>query len=413
MVNNERKNSGDCSLADRARQWAQMDPNPTTKAFVLELVSQMDHDENVKSDLEVMFPCYGRIGFGTAGLRAKMSPGPLGMNDLIIVQTTQGLARYCQAQRGIDEEGKKLSAVVGFDHRQNPSLGLSSRSFALLAKLVFEESGMDCLLLDVTDGFVHTPLVAFATKRLGAAVGCMITASHNPKLDNGFKVYWKDGCQIRPPLDTQITDSILEAENLAPWTHYGETLERKRHENRGKYDLCFGLSDPIETERLANEYFDAIKSSGLVSGQASLLEEEGWIPPRVVYTAMHGIGHPWAVRCYKVFELQQFLSVPTQERPDPEFTTVTFPNPEEKGALNHATKFAEENCCDLVFANDPDADRLAVAEKCRVSGRWTVFTGDQIGTMLGHWLWSTLAKKADKVSFLFPTQCKLDPILLD
>lgn len=177
---------------------------------------------------------------------------------------------------------------------------------------------------------------------------------------------------------------------------YGSILEKKRKEYDGSADLCFGLSDPAETQRLANEYFDCIKASGIVSGQASLKIEEGWIPPRVAHTALHGVGHPWAVRCYEVFGMQPFLSVPIQEKPDPHFPTVSFPNPEEKGALDHAMKFAEANNCDIVFANDPDADRLAVAEKCRNSGKWTVFTGDQIGTMLGHWLWSTLGKKSGK-----------------
>jgi len=373
-----------------------MDPNPTTKEYVLALVSRIDREEDAKSELQLLFPRDRRIGFGTAGLRSKMSPGPLGMNDLIIVQTTQGLARCCQAQNEKCAVGKELVAVVGFDHRANTSLDISSRSLALLTKIVFEEAGMKCILLDCVDSFVHTPLVAFATKRLGASVGCMITASHNPKLDNGFKVYWNDGCQIRPPVDEQIANFITKQENLTPWSDYGSILSKKRKENEGSTDLCIGLSDPIETTRLANEYFESIKSSGLVTGQSALLGEEGWNPPVVAHTAMHGIGNPWAVRCYATFDLRPFLSVPIQEKPDPAFTTVSFPNPEEKGALDHAMKFAEENGCDLVFANDPDADRLAVAEKCRESGTWNVFTGDQIGTILGHWLWSNMSKKTDK-----------------
>lgn len=372
-----------------------MDPNPRTQDYVMSLVSRIKYcDEDAKSELANLFPSAGRIGFGTAGLRSKMSPGPLGMNDLIIVQTTQGIARYCQDQNEMLGQRKKLIAVVGFDHRANRSLDLSSRSFALLTKLVFEEVGINCVLLDCMNDFVHTPLVAWATKRLGAAVGCMITASHNPKLDNGFKVFWSDGCQIRPPIDANISNFILK--ELRPWRDYKSVVAAKKKENDGKNDLCFGFSDPAETERLATDYFDSIKTSGLVTGQAVLLNEEGWIPPRVAYSAMHGVGHQWAVRCYEAFELQPFLSVPLQEKPDPDFTTVPFPNPEEKGALDYATRFAEDNNCDIIFANDPDADRLAVAERCRQNGKWTVFTGDQIGTMLGHWLWSTL-KKSEKV----------------
>lgn len=150
------------SLGDRARSWAQMDPNPTTKKYVMSLVSRMNQDEDAKIELESLFPFSQRVTFGTAGLRSRMSPGPLGMNDLVIVQTTQGIARYCLSQSTMNGQGKKLIAVVGFDHRANPSLGLSSRTFALLTKLVFEETGIHCVLLDCVDSFVHTPLVAFA-----------------------------------------------------------------------------------------------------------------------------------------------------------------------------------------------------------------------------------------------------------
>jgi phosphomannomutase len=116
---------------------------------------------------------------------------------------------------------------------------------------------------------------------------------------------------------------------------------------------------------------------------------------------MHGIGHKFASKVFEVFELPPFKAVPAQKDPDFTFPTVPFPNPEEKGALDLAKKYAEENGCDIVLANDPDADRLAVAERDRSSGEWTVFTGDQIGTMLGHWIWNQIGKNCGKVSLIF------------
>ena len=135
----------------------------------------------------------------------------------------------------------------------------------------------------------------------------------------------------------------------------------------------------------------------MINGQGKIPFEGNNKPPKIAYSAMHGVGHPWAVRAFETFGLQPFLSVPEQKEADPTFPTVPFPNPEEKGALDLAMKFATENDCDIVLANDPDADRLAVAEKCRESGTWTTFTGDQIGAMLGHWIWETLGKNSEKV----------------
>jgi hypothetical protein len=114
---------------------------------------------------------------------------------------------------------------------------------------------------------------------------------------------------------------------------------------------------------------------------------------------MHGVGRPFAEQIFSVFGLPPFVSVPQQDVPDPTFPTVAFPNPEEKGALDMAKAHAELHGCDVVLANDPDADRLAVAERCRKTGEWTVFTGDQIGALLGSWLWNTIGKTSDKVNF--------------
>ena len=330
------------------------------------------------------------------------------MNDLVIIQTTQGLARYCQKyqeelnqQEGNDNDddsgnNKKLLAVIGYDHRSNPSLNLSSQSFAILSKLAFLEAGYDCILLD---GFIATPLVAYAITKLEANVGIMVTASHNPKDDAGFKVYWRDGCQIRAPVDSFIKDSIVEEGNLRPWVDYGALVkERFEKSDAGEYDdSCHGLGDVEITKSLLDDYYSAISSSGLVVKNGNSDNNNNTNKPKIAYTAMHGIGHPFALRSFQTFGLDPFHSVPSQQEPNHSFPTVPFPNPEEKGALNLAMEFASSNECDLILANDPDADRLAVAERCRESGVWTTFTGDQIGTMLGLWIWETMGKDSGKV----------------
>lgn len=373
-----------------AKKWVQLDPNEKTRTYVQDLIEKEDNQKLVK-----LFPTDGsRIEFGTAGLRSAMQPGPLGMNDLVIIQTTQGLSRYCQNMASSNRDGRscndeKLLAVVGFDHRANPDLGLSSKIFALLTKLVFLEAGFECFLFD---DYVATPLIAFATTYLNAACGIMITASHNPKVDAGYKVYWNDGTQIRPPIDAEISSTILEDPNQVPWVDYESVLKCNIQIHHDKN--CFGLGDETLTSKIIDAYYETVSKSGLIIDQSSLIFKER--PPKICYTAMHGVGYKWALRSFQVFNLQPFLSVSDQEYPDYEFPTVSFPNPEEKGALNLAQKFSEENECDIILANDPDADRLAVAEKDRINGTWTTFTGDQIGTMLGLWLWETIGKQSDK-----------------
>ena len=251
---------------------------------------------------------------------------------------------------------------------------------------------MDCVLLD---GFVATPLVPFCLGQIKeAVVGVMITASHNPKQDAGYKVYWNDGCQIRQPIDKGIAESIME--NLDPWTDYRSALLQRMEEHAA--DPCLGLSSPAMTKDLIDKYFTAVRASGLCTGQAKLLEEKGWEPPTFCYTAMHGVGHRFTKTAFQNFGLPDFLSVIEQENPDPNFPTVEFPNPEEKGALDLAKAFAADQVPDMskpvvLVANDPDADRLAVAE--RTNGYWHIFTGDKIGVMLGHWLWIQTKDSSD------------------
>ncbi|KAK1737105.1 phosphoglucomutase 2-like protein [Skeletonema marinoi] len=374
-----------------AKEWSLNDPNPATVAYVKALITKAENGgDQAVQELQCLFPPNNtqRIGFGTAGLRSSMSPGPLGMNDLVVIQTAQGLASYLLHCRQQSKDTNPITAVVGYDHRAHSAFSLSSKQFAMYTKLVFESKGITCTLLD---GYVATPILAFAVCNIAASVGIMVTASHNPKQDDGYKVYWKDGCQIRPPVDAEIASAIIEKENLLPWVDYGEQLRTFAKANGG--GDCYGLSDPEQTRLIEDAYYQAIRDSGLVVGIDGTSDCQ---PPSFAYTAMHGVGLPYAKRSFSTFGLPPFLPVPSQQHPDANFTTVPFPNPEEKGALDEAMAFAKEHGCDIVLANDPDADRLGVAEFNKVDGKWTVFTGDQIGSLLGHWLWETIGKNSEQ-----------------
>lgn len=370
-----------------------MDPNPTTADYVANLIQDAEQDTSDSMiALSSLFPSDGgRISFGTAGLRSTMKPGPLGMNDLVVLQAAQGIAKYALKEQQQSKTKKPPMAVIGYDHRSNPDLNISSLSFAILTALVFQEAGIEPILLH---DYAFTPLVPFVLQKTEAIVGIMVTASHNPKQDNGYKVYASDGCQIRSPMDSDISKEIMA--NLVPWKDYASLLSDLQQQN--STDPCLGLSDPEMTKTMTADYFAALKKHGLMTGQARIPSTDASLspPPAFAYTAMHGIGHPFAERVFSEFGLPPFVAIPAQKEPDCTFPTVPFPNPEEKGALDIAKAYATEQKCDIVLANDPDADRLAVAEKDRSTGEWTVFSGDQIGTMLGHWIWNQIGKNCGK-----------------
>lgn len=459
------------SSIDAAKDWMRYDPNPSTVQFVQDLIDANDYEQ-----LQSLFPCLSnsgssagsimdkknRIAFGTAGLRGKMLPGPFYMNDLVVIQTAQGIASYCKTllesiqaadshndsseatvlpdaakrQRTADItltnnklEHQKLGVVIGYDHRATTSVfNISSLQFALYTTLVFQQAGFDDVFL--LDGCVATPIVPFAlgqhsmftkadykkdtkpSSNKTLMIGIMITASHNPKDDAGYKIYWSDGCQIRTPIDKYIAAHI--GQNLVPWVDYAKLLSNCRSQCDPN-DPCCGLSSP---ERTKNDtipaYYDALVSSGLMTGEVSKWSNNSdenttfaqVKPPTFCYTAMHGVGHAFAKHVLsETYGLPKFYSVPEQQEMDPDFPTVQFPNPEEKGALDMAKAFALLNSCDIILANDPDADRLAVAERDRTTGTWTEFTGDQIGAMLGHWLWQNYKSQSSKYPNTVAVMC--------
>ncbi|GMI61333.1 hypothetical protein ScalyP_jg6175 [Parmales sp. scaly parma] len=301
------------------------------------------------------------------------------MNDLVIVQTTQGLASYLHSL--YPNPATPLHVIIGYDHRCNPTLNLSSLKFAKIASAVFAKSNISSTVFST---LVATPLVPFAVQETSSALGIMVTASHNPKEDDGFKVYWGNGCQIIPPHDSNITEHILK--NLTPWKLFDEEALSEVVVNSG------------ETTRLVDLYFKAISNSLVKTSTKSPKAPQNphHPPPKFAYTAMHGVGHPFTKRSFEIFNLPEFIIVESQIEPDFTFPTVGFPNPEEKGALEEAKSVCEDRGGDIILANDPDADRLAVAEKDRETNEWTVFHGNEIGVMLGHWLWTNRDKTSTK-----------------
>jgi len=287
------------------------------------------------------------LQFGTAGLRAEMGAGFARMNSLTVIQTSQGLADYLL---GKHPDAAVAGVVIGHDARHN------SRKFSELAAAAFSFRGIKVWWYEAS---VHTPLVPFAVATLKAAGGVMITASHNPAKDNGYKVYASNGCQINTPADLEISACIARNTKPSTWNFLEDNT----------------LKEPI-LSRIKNQYIESVEKSVMFSGKPDDV-------PEFVYTPMHGVGLKYMCDALNSTGMTNAMTVVLdQAYPDPKFPTVKFPNPEEKGALDRAIATADKNRIPLILANDPDADRFAVAEK--IAGRWHQFTGDQIGVLLGY-----------------------------
>ena len=354
-------------IEDLARKWLQLDRDDSTRKEIEELLQAGD-DDKLERRLRK------RIAFGTAGLRSSMEAGFYHMNSVTVLQASHGLARYILDQdRGDRTRNGHLSVVVGYDARHN------SEKFARLTASAFLRHGFRVLW---SGTLVHTPLVPFAVKHYGAAAGVMVTASHNPKNDNGYKVYWSNGCQIIPPHDAGIAAAIEAVQNIDTWD-----------------------STRVDRDSRVSLIFDEARGAYMGSIQALVGETltDNQVPT-FVYTPMHGVGLPFMTAVSEMLNGDQPLMrvVQSQAIPDPDFPTVPFPNPEEKGALDLAKQEAERNNCSLVLANDPDADRFAAAER-REDGTWHQFTGNQIGVLLASYLLDTYSGDRSKLAMLAST----------
>ena len=335
------------NMASLAQQWLRLDKDLQTRSEIEKLLEAQDFVE-----LDKLLG--SRLAFGTAGLRARMGAGFARLNSLTIIQTSQGLAEYL-----LKEEDASRGVVIGYDARHN------SHKFAELAAAAFIAKGIPVFWYE---DLVHTPMVPFGVRHLRAAAGIMITASHNPAQDNGYKVYGSNSCQIISPVDEKIAASILL--NLEPvtWDLTAQAAQRR----------------PI-LHSMRTEYFDILKQ--YVGKHAECL-------PSCIYTPMHGVGLSYMKAA--VVAPDMIHVVEDQAYPDPDFPTVKYPNPEEDGALGLAMVTADRMNVRIIVANDPDADRFAAAEK--VDKHWYQFTGDQVGVLLAVFLHEIGKLTADGVA---------------
>lgn len=329
------------SLLQRAREWIEADPDPTTRAELEALLDPRD-------DSELAARMDTTLTFGTAGIRGKVGAGPGRMNRAVVIRTTHGLATF------VGDTTRPV--VVGFDARP------TSRQFAEDTAGVLAAAGIPVRYFPKV---TPTPLVAYAAKHLGAAAAVVVTASHNPPADNGYKVYGSDATQIVAPVDVAIQRGI----EVAPPARLVPRLER----------VFSGESPLVEVvpDGLVEAYWGEVSSIRSRSTGSEL---------DIVYTPMHGVGRDVLFEVMGRAGHTGVRAVPEQAEPDGTFPTVVFPNPEESGALDLALEMARETEADLILANDPDADRLAVVVPHR--GLWRPLSGNEVGSLLGDYVLS-------------------------
>ncbi|MGW5640906.1 phospho-sugar mutase [Streptomyces sp. NPDC003832] len=318
-------------LIARAEAWLAEDPDPETRTELAGLIEAGDVTE-----LTARFA--GTLQFGTAGLRGELGAGPMRMNRTVVIRAAAGLAAYLKA-----EGSSGGLVVIGYDARHK------SEEFARDTAAVMTGAGLRAAVLPRP---LPTPVLAFAIRHLGAVAGVEVTASHNPPRDNGYKVYLGDGSQIVPPADAEIAAEIDAVASLADVPRPSDGWET--------------LGDSVLDAYLART--DAV------------LAADSPRTARTVYTAMHGVGKDVLLAAFARAGFPAPELVAEQAEPDPEFPTVAFPNPEEPGAMDLSFAKARETAPDLVIANDPDADRCAVAVPD--GGDWRMLRGDEVGALL-------------------------------
>ena len=343
-------------MIEQAEAWRAQDPDAETRAELDALIeSARAGDAAAVAELHARFD--HRLEFGTAGLRGRIEAGSARMNRVLVSQAAAGLAAYL-LEKARDVQP---SVVIGYDGRKN------SRVFAEDTAELMAGAGVRAILLP---RLLPTPVLAFAVRHLDTSAGVMVTASHNPPQDNGYKVYLgdeDDGSQIVPPADAEIAAHILRVAS-------GQSVLELP---RGAYEIA--------DEEVVDEY---VRLTAEIATPASA-------ELRFVYTAMHGVGWETAQRVFAAAGFGEPIVVAEQIEPDAAFPTVAFPNPEEPGAMDLAFETAAAHGADFVIANDPDADRLAVAVpvgSADVAANWRRLSGNEVGCLLGWRAASRLAR---------------------
>ncbi|QYK02595.1 phospho-sugar mutase [Shewanella psychrotolerans] len=344
-------------LQAKIKHWLSLDADEKSRKQIHTLLDNGDSDELAKR-------FSGRLMFGTAGIRGVVGAGPMRMNRLVVQQTSKGVAEYLKAQI---KDASTRGVIIGYDGRHD------SKQFAHDTAAVLTSAGIKVYL---TEKVAATPLVAFGVLHLHAAAGIVVTASHNPPQYNGYKVYWENGAQIIPPHDSGIAARIEHAATQP-------ILLMSHNEAIASGQLII----------LGDDFYQAYRCA---IKQAITLQNHT-VPARVslAYTAMHGVGADMAETVLKDAGFTQVYSVAAQREPDGDFPTVNFPNPEEAGAMDLVMAEAHKHSAMLACANDPDADRFAVAVRkleavadMAASEAYQMLTGDQVGVLLGHYLLS-------------------------
>ena len=310
-------------------------------------------------DKEVEDRFYRDLEFGTGGLRGVIGAGTNRMNIYTVRKASQGLANYIIKNAG--EEGKKRGVAISYDNRR------MSPEFADETALCLNANGIKAF---VFDSLRPTPELSYALRTLKCIAGVMVTASHNPPEYNGYKVYWEDGAQVTPPHDNGIIGEVNAI------TDYNDvkTMDKKAAMDAGLYNVIGSEIDDTYMEELKKQ----IIHPDVISAVSNDI--------KIVYTPFHGTGNVPVRRILSELGFKNVYVVPEQELPDPDFTTLVYPNPEDERAFELALKLAKEKDADIVMATDPDADRLGIYAKDTKTGEYVAFTGNMSGMLIGEYI---------------------------
>lgn len=333
----------------------------TASAFDEETKQELISIKGNEKEIEDRF--YKSLEFGTAGLRGVIGAGTNRMNQYTVGKATQGLANYI-----IKHNGQERGVAIAYDSRR------MSKEFSELSSLCLNANGIKTYIFD---SLRPTPMLSFAVRELGCVAGIIITASHNPPEYNGYKVYWEDGAQIIPPVDKGI---IEEVNNIKDYSAI-KTIDKEEAIDK---DLYHVISKEID-----DKYIETLEK--LVLNPEVIKQEQGNI--KIVYTPLHGTGNVPVQTILSEIGFKHVFVVPEQEKPDGDFPTVEYPNPEDPKAFALALNLAKEKDADLVLANDPDADRLGVYVKDTKTGEYIRFTGNMSGLLIAEYL---LSQKKEK-----------------
>lgn len=306
-------------------------------------------------EAEIQDRFYQHLTFGTGGLRGILGAGTNRMNIYTVRRATQGLADYIRSM-GVQEKG----AAIAYDSRH------MSREFAREAALCLNANGIPTYLFD---SLRPTPELSFAVRHLGCAAGIVITASHNPREYNGYKVYWEDGAQILPPHDKGIQEAVSRIENFSQI----KMIDQETAVNQGLFRIVGSEIDDLYMEQLKKQ-----------SIHPEIIREAAK-DMKIVYTPLHGAGNLPVRRVLRELGFTQVYVVPEQEQPDGSFPTAAYPNPEDANAWTMALELARKVEADLVLATDPDADRLGVYVR-KADGTYVSFTGNMSGVLIGEYI---------------------------